>query len=187
MSGPRRARVAGFWYSPRVPRPRLPVPGNQLFPVLVSGPRMRLRSRLAHAATAGRPAGKPTCQTRDMDHVRELVVKGPHRCGAKSHEAAVGVVRQPRVSCEQRSPAESPGACSSWRVRSYLGQERGMMMAGNFSVATIAALSKIVRTCRNLRHVIGREPTAEEIAGRLRMPPETIRKLLEASPPLAPH
>jgi len=45
--------------------------------------------------TAGRPAGKPTCQTRDMDHVRELVVKGPHRCGAKSHEAAVGVVRQP--------------------------------------------------------------------------------------------
>ena len=58
-----------------------------------------------------------------------------------------------------------------------------MMMAGNFSVATIAALSKIVRTCRNLRHVIGREPTAEEIAGRLRMPPETIRKLLEASPP----
>jgi len=62
-----------------------------------------------------------------------------------------------------------------------------MMMAGNFSVATIAALSKIVRTCRSLRHVIGREPTAEEIAGRLRMPPETIRKLLEASPPLAPH
>jgi len=62
-----------------------------------------------------------------------------------------------------------------------------MMMAGNFLVATIAALSKIVRTCRNLRHVIGREPTAEEIAGRLRMPPETIRKLLEASPPLAPH
>jgi hypothetical protein len=30
----------------------------------------------------------------------------------------------------------------------------GMMMAGNLSVATIEALNKIVRTCRNLRHVM---------------------------------
>jgi DNA-directed RNA polymerase sigma subunit (sigma70/sigma32) len=44
------------------------------------------------------------------------------------------------------------------------------MMEGHFSVATIAALSKILRICRNLRHVIGREPTPEEIAGRLGMP-----------------
>jgi DNA-directed RNA polymerase sigma subunit (sigma70/sigma32) len=51
-----------------------------------------------------------------------------------------------------------------------------MMMAGHLSVATIEALNKIVRTCRNLRQVL--EPTPEEIAGRLRMPPETIRKLL---------
>jgi RNA polymerase primary sigma factor len=63
----------------------------------------------------------------------------------------------------------------------------GMMMAGNLSVATIEALNKIVRTCRNLRHVIGREPTPEEIAGRLRMPPETIRKLLGAPPTLTRH
>jgi RNA polymerase primary sigma factor len=62
-----------------------------------------------------------------------------------------------------------------------------MMMEGHLSVATIEALNKIVRTCRNMRHVIGREPTPEEIAGRLRMPPETIRKLLGASPPLSRH
>ena len=43
-------------------------------------------------------------------------------------------------------------------------------MEGHLSVATIAALSKILRTCRNLRHVIGREPTAEKIAVRLRIP-----------------
>jgi DNA-directed RNA polymerase sigma subunit (sigma70/sigma32) len=40
-----------------------------------------------------------------------------------------------------------------------------MMMEGHLSVATIEALNKILRTCRNLRHAIGREPTAEEIAG----------------------
>jgi len=62
-----------------------------------------------------------------------------------------------------------------------------MMMEDHLSIATIAALSKILRTCRNLRHVIGREPTAEEIAGRLRMPPETIRKLLGAPPRLTRH
>ena len=33
------------------------------------------------------------------------------------------------------------------------------MMEDHLSIATIAALSKILRTCRNLRHVIGREPT----------------------------
>jgi len=55
-------------------------------------------------------------------------------------------------------------------------------MEGHLSVATIATLSKILRTCRNLRHVIGREPTAAEIAARLRLPPETIRKLLGPPP-----
>ena len=55
-------------------------------------------------------------------------------------------------------------------------------MEGHLSLATIAALSKILRTCRNLRHVIGREPSAEEIAVRLRIPPETIRKLLGPPP-----
>ena len=55
-------------------------------------------------------------------------------------------------------------------------------MEVHLSVATSEALNKILRTCRNLRHVIGREPTAEEIAGRLRTPLETIRKLLGPPP-----
>jgi RNA polymerase primary sigma factor len=55
-----------------------------------------------------------------------------------------------------------------------------MMMEAHLSVATIEALNKILRTCRNMRHAIGREPTPEEIAGRLGMSAETIRKLLGA-------
>ncbi len=62
-----------------------------------------------------------------------------------------------------------------------------MMMEGQLSVAAIEALNKILRTCRNLRHAIGREPTPEAIAGRLGMPPETIRKLLGAPPTLTQH
>ena len=61
------------------------------------------------------------------------------------------------------------------------------MMAGYLSVATIEVLNQIVRTCRNMRHVIGREPTPEEIALRLGIPPETVRKLLEARLPLTRH
>ena len=63
----------------------------------------------------------------------------------------------------------------------------GMVMEVHLSVATIEALNRILRTCRNMRHVIGREPTAEEIAGRLRMPAETIRKLLGTTPSLTQH
>jgi RNA polymerase primary sigma factor len=62
-----------------------------------------------------------------------------------------------------------------------------MMMEAHLSVATIEALNKILRTCRNMRHAIGREPTPEEIAGRLGMPRETIRKLLGAPPKVARH
>ena len=62
-----------------------------------------------------------------------------------------------------------------------------MMMAGHLSVATIEALNKIVRACRNLRQSLGREPTPEEIASRLRMPPETIRRLLGVQPQLTRH
>jgi hypothetical protein len=60
-------------------------------------------------------------------------------------------------------------------------------MERNLSVETIKALNKIVRTCRYLRHAIGREPTPEELAGRLRMPPETIRKALGAPCTLTRH
>ena len=66
-------------------------------------------------------------------------------------------------------------------------REWGNEMAGHLSVATIETLNKILRTCRNMRHVIGREPTPEEIAGRLRMPRETIRKLLGVPPTLPRH
>ena len=66
-------------------------------------------------------------------------------------------------------------------------QRWGMMMEGHLSVATIEALNKILRTCRNMRHAIGREPTPKEIAARLGMPPETIRKLLGAPPTLTRH
>jgi hypothetical protein len=55
--------------------------------------------------------------------------------------------------------------------------DSGITMEGHLSVATIETLNKILRTCRNMRHVIGREPTPEELAGRLSMPRETIRKL----------
>src|SRR5215831_8574638 len=77
----------------------------------------------------------------------------------------------------------SPESCRS--DPRHTGRNPGTMMEGHLSVATIAALSKILRICRNLRHVIGREPTAEEIGARLRLPPETIRKLLGAPPQLA--
>jgi hypothetical protein len=43
-----------------------------------------------------------------------------------------------------------------------------MVMEGHLSVATIEALNKILRTFRNMRHVIGREPTPEEIGHQTR-------------------
>ena len=60
-------------------------------------------------------------------------------------------------------------------------------MEGHLSVATIEILNKILRTCRNMRHVIGREPTPEEIAGRLGMPREAVRKLIGVVPTLPQH
>ena len=96
-------------------------------------------------------------------------------------------VMEPQPSCARRSRRSVPNLAARPRSGHICGRNRGTMMEGHLSVATIAALSKILRTCRNLRHVIGREPTAEEIAGRLRMPPETIRKLLGAPPPPRRH
>jgi hypothetical protein len=49
------------------------------------------------------------------------------------------------------------------------------------------AVASVIRPCRNMRHVIGREPTLEEINGRLGISPETIRKLLGAPPTLTRH
>jgi RNA polymerase primary sigma factor len=46
-------------------------------------------------------------------------------------------------------------------------------------VHMIEVINKIVRTSRQMLHEIGREPTPEELAGKLRMPIEKIRKSLK--------
>jgi RNA polymerase primary sigma factor len=43
----------------------------------------------------------------------------------------------------------------------------------------IEAINKIVRTSRQMLHEIGREPTPEELAEKLRMPLEKVRKVLK--------
>ena len=91
------------------------------------------------------------------------------------------------VSCERRRWRRAPTLLIVLDQGIICGSDRGIMMEGHLSVATIEALNKILRTCRNMRHVIGREPTPEEIAGRLGMPRETIRKLLGAPPAIRQH
>jgi RNA polymerase primary sigma factor len=46
-------------------------------------------------------------------------------------------------------------------------------------VHMIDSLNKIVRTRRQMLHEIGREPTPEELAEKLGMPPEKVRKVLK--------
>jgi RNA polymerase primary sigma factor len=46
-------------------------------------------------------------------------------------------------------------------------------------VHMIEAIGKIVRTSRQMLHEIGREPTPEELAEKLRMPLEKVRKVLK--------
>jgi DNA-directed RNA polymerase sigma subunit (sigma70/sigma32) len=41
------------------------------------------------------------------------------------------------------------------------------------------AVSKVVRTSRRILHKIGREPTPEELAEKLGMPLERVRKVLK--------
>jgi len=43
----------------------------------------------------------------------------------------------------------------------------------------IERVNKVVRTSRQMLNEIGREPTPEEVAGKLSMPLEKVRKLLE--------
>ena len=53
-------------------------------------------------------------------------------------------------------------------------------------VHMIEAINKIVRTSRQMRNEIGREPTPEELAKKLRMPLEKVRKTLKiAKEPLS--
>jgi RNA polymerase primary sigma factor len=46
-------------------------------------------------------------------------------------------------------------------------------------VHMIETINKLVRTSRQMLHEIGREPTPEELAGRLSMPLEKVRKVLK--------
>ena len=43
----------------------------------------------------------------------------------------------------------------------------------------IETINKIVRTSRQMLHEIGREPTPEELAEKLAMPLEKVRKVLK--------
>ena len=48
-------------------------------------------------------------------------------------------------------------------------------------VHMIEAINKVVRTSRQMLNEIGREPTPEELAGKLRMPLERVRKVLKVA------
>jgi len=48
-------------------------------------------------------------------------------------------------------------------------------------VHMIETINKILRTSRQIAHDIGREPTPDEIAGKLSMPVEKVRKILKIS------
>src|SRR5208282_6781313 len=48
-------------------------------------------------------------------------------------------------------------------------------------VHMIEAINKVVRTSRRMLNEIGREPTPEELAEKLGMPLETVRKVLKVA------
>jgi RNA polymerase primary sigma factor len=52
-------------------------------------------------------------------------------------------------------------------------------MAQNIPANLIETINKLVRVSRRLFLDLGREPTPEEIAERLAMPVEKVRRLLE--------
>ena len=55
-------------------------------------------------------------------------------------------------------------------------------------VHMIETINKIVRTSRQMLHEIGREPTPEELAEKLAMPLEKVRKVLKiAKEPISPR
>ena len=52
-------------------------------------------------------------------------------------------------------------------------------MHGQIPPHLIETVNRVVRTSRRMLNEIGREPTSEEVAARLSMPVEKVRKLLE--------
>ena len=54
-------------------------------------------------------------------------------------------------------------------------------MVTNTPAHLIETINKLVRTSRQLLLVLGREPTPEEIAEKLAIPVEKVRKLLDVA------
>ena len=54
-------------------------------------------------------------------------------------------------------------------------------MVTNTPAHLIETINKLVRTLRQLLLVLGREPTPEEIAEKLAIPVEKVRKLLDVA------
>ena len=55
-------------------------------------------------------------------------------------------------------------------------------------VRMIETINKLVRTSRQMLHEIGREPTPEELAEKLSMPIDKVRKVLKiAKEPISPE
>ena len=54
-------------------------------------------------------------------------------------------------------------------------------MVTNTPAHLIESINKLVRTSRQLLLVLGREPTPEEIAEKLAIPVEKVRKLLDVA------
>jgi RNA polymerase primary sigma factor len=52
-------------------------------------------------------------------------------------------------------------------------------MPGEIPPRLIEGVNKVVRTSRQMLNEMGREPTAEEVANKLSMPLEKVRKLFE--------
>jgi RNA polymerase primary sigma factor len=52
-------------------------------------------------------------------------------------------------------------------------------MHGQIPPKLIESVNRVVRTSRRMLNEIGREPTPEEVADKLSMPLEKVRKLLE--------
>ena len=52
-------------------------------------------------------------------------------------------------------------------------------MHGQIPPHLIETVNRVVRTSRRMLNEIGREPTPEEVADKLSMPLEKVRKLLE--------
>ena len=69
---------------------------------------------------------------------------------------------------------------ANWWIRQAISRSiAGQARTIRIPVHMIELITKLVRTSRQMLHEIGREPTSEEIAARLVMPLEKVRKVLK--------